>query len=118
MTRLLLRLFNVPDHVEGLLGKVVPLPLAEFLEALNRFGDRNVLAGTAAEDFGREEGLGEELLNLPGPVHDEFILFGELLHSEDGDNVLKLFIALEDLFDLTGRLVVLLTDDRGVQDPE
>jgi len=41
------------------------------------------------------EGLGQEALDLPGPVHGDPVLLGQLVETEDGDDVLQLLIALE-----------------------
>ena len=54
------------DHVEGRLREVVVLAFDEALEALDRVGERDELAGRAGEDFGDEEGLRQEALDLAG----------------------------------------------------
>src|SRR5258706_5042696 len=52
-----LGLFDVADHVEGLLGQVVERAGQDFLEAGDRFLERHVLAGAAGELRGHEERL-------------------------------------------------------------
>ena len=59
----------------------------------------------------------EEPLDLPGPGDCELVLLGELVHTQDGDDVLKGLVILQDLLDATRDLVVLHTDDVGVHDP-
>ena len=63
------------------------------------------------------EGLREEPLDLPGPRDGELVLLGELVHTQDGDDVLQGLVVLEDLLDATRDLVVILANDVGVHDP-
>ena len=70
----------------------------------------------AGELLGHEERLGEEALQAPRPAHDHLVLLGQLVDAEDGDDVLQLLVALEDVLDLLGHLVVLVAHDRGVED--
>ena len=44
------------------------------------------------------------------------VLVGQLVDAEDGDDVLQLLVALEDLLDLRGHAVVLLAHDVGLED--
>ena len=58
--RLLDGLFDRADHVERLLRQVVVLAFDDLLEALDRVGDRHVLALEAGELLGDEERLRQE----------------------------------------------------------
>src|ERR1700710_2894079 len=87
-------------HVEGALGEVVVLAVEDLAEAADGLGDRHVLAGAAGELFGDEERLREETLDLAGPRDRLAVLVGELVDTEDGDDVLELLVALQDLLDL------------------
>ena len=73
------------------------------------------MPGAAGERLGDEEGLREEALHLAGALDGELVLVGELVHAEDGDDVLELLVALEDLLDARRGLVVLLADDVGLE---
>ena len=73
------------------------------------------VAGRAGERLGDEHRLREEALDLAGALHDELVLVGELVHAEDGDDVLELLVALEHLLHARRRLVVLLPDDAGLE---
>src|SRR5512140_288699 len=103
-------LLDATDHEEGLLGKLVALALDEVLEAAHGVGERDVLARRAGERLGDIERLAEEALDLAGPMTDDFVLVRELVHGEDGDDVLQLLVALEDLLDAQGDFVVLVAD--------
>ena len=59
----------------------------------------------------------EEPLDLPGPGDGDLVLLRELVHSQDGDDVLQGLVILEDLLDAARDLVVVHADDVGVHDP-
>src|SRR5438067_10590583 len=113
---LLARLFDCADHVEGLFGQVVVLAVNDLLEAAYGVGDLDELAFEARELLRDEEGLREEALNLARARDYELVLFRKLVEAEDGDNVLEVFVALQDLLDRLRRVVVILADDSGVED--
>ena len=62
------------------------------------------------------EGLGEESLDLPGSGDLELVLLGQLVHTQDGDDILEGLVVLEKLLHTSGDVVVLITDDVGVHD--
>src|SRR5437588_11240958 len=112
---LLARLFDCADHVEGLLGQVVVLAVNDLLEAAYGVGDLDELAFEARELLRDEEGLREEALNLARARDYKLVLLGQLVEAEDSDDVLQVFVALQDLFDGLRRVVVILTDDARVE---
>src|SRR5688572_28329904 len=75
---LLGRLFNGADIHERAFGQVVPLAVAEFLEAADRLGQRRHVAGLAGEWLGDDERLRQESLNSAGAADDLPILFAQL----------------------------------------
>src|SRR5262249_23775604 len=86
-----------PDgpHVhERRLRQVVPLAVAQFLEAADRVRQRRHIAGPVRERLGHDERLRQELLDAPRPVDDLLVLLAQLLDAEDGDDVLQLAVAL------------------------
>src|SRR5437868_7200062 len=113
---LLGRLVDAADVHERALGQVVPLALAQLLEAADRLGQRRHLALLAGERLGHEERLRQELLDAAGPVHHLLVLLAQLLDAEDGDDVLQLAVALQDLLDAVGDGVVLLADVLRLED--
>src|SRR3990172_576613 len=116
LLRLLDRLLDGADHVEGLLRQVVVLALHDLLEAADRVGELHVLARVAGEGLGHVEGLREEALALAGARHDELVLLRELVHAEDGDDVLELLVGLQRLLDVARYRVVLRADDVRIED--
>src|SRR5262249_25256000 len=85
---LLDRLLDRADHVEGRLRQVVVLAFAQALEAADRVGEFDEYAGEAGEHFGDVHGLREESLDLARARHGKLVLFGELVHAENRDDVL------------------------------
>src|SRR5439155_18172068 len=113
------RLHDVLDRAlqqEGALRDLIVLAVDDLLERAHSVLDLHVSAGGPGELLGDEERLGEEALDLAGPLHGELVLVGELVDSEDGDDVLELLVALQALADLVGHLEVLLPYDVRLED--
>src|SRR6187399_515370 len=102
---------DAAGHVERALRDVVVLAVDDLLEALDRVGDRHVLALQAGELLGDEERLREEPLDLAGPGHRQLVVFGQLVDAEDGDDVLEVLVALQHLLHRPGDPVVLVAED-------
>jgi hypothetical protein len=88
-------------HVEGLLGDVVVFAFDDLAETANGVLEDDVLALTAGELGGDVERLREEALDFAGARDSELVFVGELVDAEDGDDVLEILVALEDLLDLS-----------------
>ena len=58
------------------------------------------MPGKPVNTVGHMEGLRQEALDLAGAGDDELVLFGQLVHAENGDDVLQRFVALQDLLHL------------------
>ena len=48
----------------------------------------------AGEDLSHEEGLGQEALHLASPGHGQLVLFAQLVHAQNGDDVLQPLVVL------------------------
>ena len=57
--------------------------IEDFFEAADGFGDRNVLAGRAGEDFGDVEGLAEETLDFARAEDGQLVFRAELVHARE-----------------------------------
>ena len=62
------------------------------------------LPGEPVKTCGDEERLREEALDLAGARDGELVVLGELVHAEDGDDVLEVLVALQDALHLAGDL--------------
>ena len=92
-------------------------PVHDLLKTAYGVCQLDVAAFHSGELLGNVERLREESLELPRTGHDQLVLFGELLDTENGDDVLQFLVALQDALDRLGDLVVLLAHHVGVQDP-
>src|SRR5262245_35093996 len=90
-------LLDGADVHERALGQVVPLAVAQLLEAADGVRQRRDLAGAVGERLGDDERLRQEALDAAGAGHHLLVLLAQLLDAEDGDDVLELAVALEDL---------------------
>ena len=98
-------LLDVADHVEGDLWQMVVLAGEDLLESRDGLVDGDELAGVIGENFGnlrkwmREasivgfslylEWLGEEPLDFPCPGNLQLVFLGQLVHTQNSDDVLK-----------------------------
>merc|ERR1719223_1009116 len=61
------------------------------------------------------ERLGHELLDLTGTGDYKLIVFAQLVHTKNGNNVLKTLVILKELLGCTSDFVVLITNHTGVK---
>ena len=61
------------------------------------------------------EGLGQEALQLAGAGHDQLVLFGQLVHAQDRDDVLQRLVGLQDALHFARGLVVFLAHDPRIK---
>src|ERR671932_479469 len=94
-----------------LFGLLFLLPLEDLLEALDRVLELDVHARLRGERLRDVHRLREEALDLARARDDELVLVRELVDAEDRDDVLQILVALQDLLDARGGLVVLVRDD-------
>ena len=92
------------------------LAFDDLLEATDGLLDRHIAALETCKLLGYAEGLGHEALYLTSTGYDELILVRELVHTQDGDDVLQLLVTLQDLLNLTRYIVMLETNHLGGED--
>src|SRR5260370_23662005 len=98
-----------------MLRDVIVLAFDDLVEAAHGVDDFYITSLDASELLGDVEGLGEELLHLARAGHSQAIVFAQLFDAEDGDDVLQIFVALQDsLYALCDR-IVLLANDAGLE---
>src|SRR5208282_2379903 len=100
---------------EGALRNLVTLAVGNLPEAADGVGQLDVASGFAGEDLGGEERLAQKALDFARSGHHQLVLLGQLVHAEDGNDVLQLPVALEDVLHLARHRVVLGTHHRRVQ---
>ena len=95
---------------------MIPSAVTEFFEAADRVFQRRDLARLAGEHFGDQERLRKEAFDAPCSVDHQLILFAQFIHAQDGDNILQVFVALQNLLHLTRSRIVILTDHDRIED--
>jgi hypothetical protein len=78
--------------------------------------DVDKLARQSCESLCYMERLREKTLDAARAGNHLFVCFAQLFHAKDGDDVLQLVVALEDLFDPLGSVVMLFAHDVGGED--
>ncbi len=73
-------------------------------------------AGLAGEGLRHEHVLRQEALDAACAADEDLVLLGELVDAEDGDDVLEVLVALQDLLDARRHGVVLLADVARIED--
>ena len=72
------------------------LPSRISLEALDRVFDLDVLALQTGELLADRERLREETLDLTRTRNGQLVVFRKLVETENGDDVLQVFVTLQD----------------------
>ena len=72
----------------------VHLTIEDGLEAFDRLLQGHQLARVAGEDLCDLEWLGQETLDLTGAGYRQLVLLRQLIHSQDGDDVLQRLVIL------------------------
>ena len=67
----------------------------DHFEALDGVLERHQLALGAGENLGHLERLAEEALDLARARHRQLVLLRQLVHAEDGDDVLQRLVVLQ-----------------------
>lgn len=50
----------------------------------------------SGEDLGDMEGLGQEALDLAGTGHGHLVLLTQLIHTQDGNDILQVLVRLRE----------------------
>ncbi len=66
------------------------LPFKDFLKASDCVIDRDIFSRCARKCFCNKERLGQKTLYLSGPGYDEFVILGQFVHAQNGDDVAQL----------------------------
>lgn len=106
---------EVANHVESTLRHVITLTSQDRLEGGDGVLEIDELALDTGEDLGDSEGLGQETLDLTGTLDGELVGLGEFVHTQNGNDVLEGLVLLENLLHTGGGVVVILSDDTGIE---
>src|SRR5690625_728596 len=118
LSQLLVRCFDVvqaTQAVEGLLWVVVEFAVANALESVDGICQRYVRAWQTGELLCDEEVLAQEALNATCALNGDLVLFGQLVHTQNRDNILQFLVLLQNVDHALGNSVVTLTDDAWLE---
>ena len=107
---------NGAHHVECTFRHIIMLACKDFLEASDGFFQRYISSRGTGELFSYEEWLRQESLDLSCAGNDDFVVVGKFFHTEDGDDILQFFVALEDSLYAAGYFVVFFAEYVRVKD--
>lgn len=82
----------------------------DLLEGADRLLQRDELTLVAGEDLRDLERLRHETLDLTRALDSELVLFRQLVHTQDSNDILERLVVLENLLNSGGDIVVLLAD--------
>src|SRR3546814_13854206 len=88
---------DAADVEERLLGDVVVVALDDRVERLDGLLDRDRGALDAGELLRHVGVLRAELLDAACTGHDDLVIFAQLVHTQDRDDLLPPFVLLQDL---------------------
>src|SRR5260370_16653346 len=102
-------------HVESLLRNVVILPFHNAAETLHRVGDLHIASGSAGELLGHKERLRQELLDLSRASDRHFLILAKFVDTQNGDDVLQIFVSLQRLLDHLRHVVMILSHNPRIK---
>ena len=85
----------------------------QYLEAANVLLQFHIFSWGTSEDFSDMERLAQESLDLTGTGNSQFIIFTKLIHSQNGNDILKILVVLKNLLYTTSSFIVLRTQNKG-----
>ena len=89
-------------------GQAIMFTFQNLRKGVYRLANRNEYSRLTGKLLSNVEGLGQESFNLSGPGHDDFILISKFVHTQYGDDVLKLLVPLQNLLYPTSGEIVFL----------
>ena len=92
------------------------LACKDFLEASDGFLQRYISTWGACELFSYEERLRQESLDLSCASNDDLVVIRKFFHTEDGDDILQFFVALQNSLYAAGYFVVFLAEYVRIKD--
>lgn len=76
------------------MSNITELTSQDALEALDGFLQGHQFTQMASEDFSHLERLGQETLDLASTSHSKFVLLRQLIHTQNGNDILQGFVVL------------------------
>lgn len=102
---------KVTSHVESLVIVFVSFSVKKSSESGDGFFDGDEFSWFSRENFTHEEWLGKESLDLSGSFDSDLVFSGQFVHTQNSDNILEGFVILKQFLDISGNVVVLVSDN-------
>ena len=115
LLRLFAGLFDSADHIKCLFGHIVAFAFQNFAETFDGVFRLDVFAFQARKLFADRERLREESLDFSGSCNGLFVVFAQFIESENCDNILQIFVALQDFLDRLRGVVMLIANNLRVE---
>src|SRR5699024_1843925 len=118
LSQLLVRFFDVvqaTQAVEGLLWVVVEFAIADALKSVDGIGQRDVRAWKAGELLCDEEVLAQETLEATCALNGDLVLFRQLVHTQNRDNILQFLVLLQNVDHALCNSIVSLANDAWLE---
>ena len=104
--------FDRAGHVEVLLGNMVAFAIQDAGKTFDRIFAFNELPWRTSKLFGNVKVLSQELLDFTRAINGLFIFFRELVHTENRDHILQLFITLKIALNACCNIIMIFANDR------
>ena len=107
--------FESSHHVESGLWVLISTSLKELSETFDGVGEFDESSWHTREHFRHLERLRKESLDFSSSGDGKSILFGQLVHTQNSDDILEGLVVLDQLLDSSCGIVVSLTNDGWVK---
>ena len=91
------------------------LAFNNLFEAFDRVFELHVFSFTPGELRSDVERLREEFLNLAGARNGQLVFVRQFVQTQDRNDVLKIFVALQNLLHVLRGVVVIVADNARIQ---
>ena len=105
-----LHILDRTRHVERRLRQRIMQARDDLPERADGVLQRDELSLVASENLSDLERLRHETLDLTRALDSQLVLLGQLVHTENGNDILERLVVLKNLLDGSGDLVVLRAD--------
>ena len=106
---------EVTSHVEGRFGVIVTSTVQQGAEGVNGVLEFDENTWVAGEDLRHVEWLRKETFDLTCTSDGKLVLFGQIVHTQDSDDILQGSVVLDKSLDTTSAVVMDLADDGWVK---
>lgn len=89
-----MQLALVTTFIKSQIRSVTTLTSKDALEAFDGFLKGHQFTQMASEDLSNLEGLGQETLDLASTGHSKFVLLRQLIHTQNGNDILQGLVVL------------------------